>query len=153
MVLKGILMEPSQCRSIRVWKVFPLSRSSWRSEERVTITSWRLEESVKVSHLHHIIEKLIEDVDEDLVSDRLQTGGAVVSVWSTEIEGKQRIHVTWKLRKWHCWPGLEWFWFWTHFIKNPLNCPPNQHSSWDPWCLDKLLHWSELEETEHFQEK
>lgn len=44
---------------------------------------------LNVSHLHHIIEKLIEDVDEDLISDRLQTGGAVVSVWSTEIKGKQ----------------------------------------------------------------
>lgn len=48
---------------------------------------------LNVSHLHHIIEKLIEDVDEHLVSDRLQTGGAVVSVWSTEIKGKQLIHI------------------------------------------------------------
>ncbi len=41
-----------------------------------------------VSHLHHIIEELIEDVDEDLISDRLQTGGAIVSVWCTEIKEK-----------------------------------------------------------------
>lgn len=50
------------------------------------------ETHLNVSHLHYIIEDLIEDVDEDLISNRLQTGGAVISIWSTEIKGKRLIH-------------------------------------------------------------